>query len=57
MPDITKCSSKNCPYNSRCWRYISPPDKFQSYADFSTGSINKNGKCSAFWPVQKRGTS
>lgn len=34
MPDITMCTSKSCPYNSRCYRSQARPDKLQSYSNF-----------------------
>jgi hypothetical protein len=35
MPDITKCTNKECPLSHSCWRFISPPSEYhQAYQRF-----------------------
>ena len=34
MPDITMCSSKNCPMRGSCYRSRAKPDKLQSWTNF-----------------------
>lgn len=54
MADITKCSSKHCPYKLKCWRYRAPSSLWQSYVDFAAGRIKGDGKCDAFWPIRNK---
>ena len=34
MPDITMCSSENCPMRGSCYRSRAKPDKLQSWTNF-----------------------
>lgn len=34
MPDITMCSSKECPMRGSCYRIRAKPDKLQSWTNF-----------------------
>jgi len=44
MPDITMCSPKqDCPKKRFCYRYLSTPNTWQSYHDFSENKSTK--KC------------
>jgi len=43
--DITMCMNENCKVKEQCYRYTAKPDKWQSYAMFST----EEEKCGYFW--------
>jgi hypothetical protein len=34
MPDITMCSSENCPMRGSCYRSRAKPNKLQSWTNF-----------------------
>ena len=34
MPDITMCTSENCPYRDKCYRTRAEPSKYQSWSNF-----------------------
>ena len=53
MPDITMCKTETCLKKDKCYRYIAPPDKLQSYADFTTACNSENDKDNYFWPVRE----
>jgi hypothetical protein len=38
MPDITMCKNKECSLRDKCYRFMSKPSMYQSYADFKHGS-------------------
>ena len=48
--DITKCFASDCPIKEQCHRFTVPPDKYQSYSDFS--KLIEDGKCNYYWPVE-----
>jgi hypothetical protein len=36
MPDISKCTNKNCPLSKKCHRYtVEPSEHRQSYSSFT----------------------
>lgn len=43
--DITMCFGDNCPLKKKCIRYLTKPEKYQSYF---TNSPYKDGKCRDF---------
>jgi hypothetical protein len=48
MPDISKCTDKDCPSKEECYRWNSPPyEHGQAYGDFKHSE--STGKCSYFW--------
>ena len=47
MPDIAKCSGKDCPHKDKCYRFTSKASEYQSY--FLTPPIDKDGKCDYYW--------
>lgn len=48
--DICQCSGEGCPMKDRCWRYLTPADKYQSY--FVEVPIDTHGKCKYYWEVK-----
>jgi hypothetical protein len=54
MVDIAKCSSEKCPSREICWRYISPPDLFQSFSDFESQRKPNEPRCDFFYPIPRR---
>ena len=34
MPDITMCTSENCPYRDKCYRARAEPSKYKSWSNF-----------------------
>jgi hypothetical protein len=51
MPDIAMCNGDDCPVKENCWRYLAPPDRFQSY--FAAPPRNEEG-CEYFWDVNEK---
>ena len=50
MPDITMCSSEECPLKKDCMRHeVEPNEMHQSYSDFYDG--NEDGDCDYYIPV------
>jgi hypothetical protein len=47
--DITMCRDSSCKANLSCKRYITAPDKYQSYF---CESPRKGDSCEMFWGVQ-----
>ena len=43
MPDITMCTSENCPYIDRCYRVRAKPSKYQSWSNFEYTCNEDNG--------------
>ena len=48
MTDICKCSAKECPLSSTCFRYLAEASEYQSY--FIIEKPNKD--CEHYWPVK-----
>ena len=40
--DITKCTGKDYPIREKCWRYLAPDTKWQSYANFRYNETEKD---------------
>ena len=52
MPDISKCSSKDCPLKEKCYRYICKPDEvWQAYSDFSDSLNEDKTECEHFMEI------
>lgn len=51
MPDIAMCNGEDCPVKENCWRYLAPPDHFQSY--FAHPPATEEG-CDYFWDVNEK---
>ena len=51
MPDIAMCGDDNCPSRLTCWRFIAPPDSYQSYMLFDRPEDGE--RCADYWPVAK----
>jgi hypothetical protein len=47
MSDISKCSGEGCLLKKKCWRFLDPPDEWQSWILPPV----KNGECDMFWEV------
>lgn len=43
MPDLTLCSSNECPVKDTCYRAQATPDKLQSYSNFEYTCNEDNG--------------
>ena len=43
MPDLTLCSSKECPVRDACYRSQAKPGQFQSYSNFEYTCNEDNG--------------
>lgn len=43
MPDITMCSSCNCPEKNNCYRTTAKPGKLQSWSNFEYVCNEENG--------------
>ena len=54
MSDITKCTDRHCSSRCDCWRYVSPSNALQSYADFNREENAE--RCDAFEPAQDGGS-
>ena len=52
MPDITMCSSKECPMRSSCYRTRAKPDKLQSWTNFEY-FCNENSGFNEYIPWNK----
>ena len=46
MPDIAKCTNKDCKLNTKCYRFLAPASNYQSYSDFKPDA---KGRCPYFW--------
>ena len=51
MPDITMCTSENCPYRDECYRVRAKPSIFQSWSNFEY-TCNENSGFEDFIPVK-----
>jgi len=51
MADIAMCQGDECPVKENCWRYMAPPDRFQSY--FATPPYTEEG-CEYFWDMNEK---
>lgn len=49
MPDITKCTNRECPIRTNCWRFTAPSSDRQSVSMFKY----EDG-CSHYWPESYR---
>ena len=47
MADISMCREDECPRREACWRYLAPPDKWQSYIKPEWGDHG----CDLYWPL------
>ena len=45
MPDISMCSNDKCKVRKQCYRYMTKPDHYQTYATFGR---KDNKKCKDF---------
>lgn len=46
MPDITMCTSENCPMKDTCYRVQARPSTYQSWGNFEYYGCDKdNGFC------------
>lgn len=54
MPDITMCSSKNCPLKDKCYRSTATASKYQSWSNFEY-TCNKNSGYEDFVPAKMKG--
>lgn len=48
MPDITMCSTEQCPLKGGCYRSRATPSCWQSYAYFEH---TPEGTCEHYWPT------
>ena len=53
MPDITMCTSENCPYRDKCYRVRAEPSKYQSWSNFEY-TCNEDSGFEDFMPYIKR---
>lgn len=53
MADITKCTNKECPLSSSCYR-IQAKDSFYQYYSFFE---YKDNKCNHYWKMAHKPTS
>lgn len=51
MPDITKCTNKECKSKEKCYRYMSKANNRQSYEFFN---LYREDKCAYFIPAIKK---
>lgn len=51
MPDIAMCTGDDCPVKENCWRYLAPPDRYQS--QFAAPPCTEEG-CEYFWDVNEK---
>ena len=51
IPDITMCTSKNCPYKEKCYRVIEKPGQYQSWSNFEY-TCNEDSGFEDFIPVK-----
>lgn len=51
MPDIAMCQGDECPVKEHCWRYMAPPDRYQS--QFATPPYTEEG-CEYFWDMNEK---
>lgn len=52
MPDIAMCSGGECPIKDNCWRYMAPPDRYQSY--FAPPPFKEKEGCEYFWDMNEK---
>lgn len=48
MVDICKCNGFGCTKKETCFRYLSTPDEYQSYASYDTDN------CDSYWEVKSK---
>lgn len=53
MLDITKCEGTNCSQRDKCFRFISEPERLQSYSAF--WETRSDEKCDYYWEVDNGG--
>ena len=51
MPDIAMCSGDQCPVKEHCWRFMAPPDRYQS--QFAAPPFTEEG-CEYFWDMNEK---
>ena len=51
MPDISMCSSDNCPMKDKCYRSTATASKYQSYSNFEY-TCNENSGYTDFIPTK-----
>jgi hypothetical protein len=51
MPDIAMCTGGECPVKENCWRYMAPPDRYQS--QFAAPPCTDEG-CEYFWDMNEK---
>lgn len=50
MPDIAMCTGDDCPVKENCWRFLAPPDRYQS--QFAAPPHTEEG-CEYFWDINE----
>lgn len=61
MPDITMCSSEQCPIRQRCYRHEAKPNPYrQAYNDFydaekfaSRSNVSEYQSCAEFVEIER----
>lgn len=48
MADISKCRGTDCPMKDKCWRYLAPSSKWQSYFHAESGLNQDKNECENF---------
>lgn len=60
MPDITMCSTKECPLHDICYRFTATPSEFrQSWFAGDPRQVPKlkgreHEECNFYWPIDKK---
>ena len=56
MPDISKCTNKDCIKREKCWRFTAPSSEFrQAWGDFTPKSnAETTFRCDYFLPIPKK---
>ena len=54
MPDITMCTSSECPERKNCYRSTAKPDELQSWSNFEY-TCNENSGYEDFIPTKMKG--
>ncbi len=57
MADISKCRGTDCPMKDKCYRFIAPPSRWQSYFHGESGLFEDKTVCKYFIEVKQNEVS
>lgn len=49
--EVSKCTGRDCPVKEKCWRYVKPPIRFQSWLN---PDPDCSVSCTLYIPVEQK---